>query len=191
MTDPKQIATLPPLAQLEKATPLSPRTGEPPRPLAAWVGAVSAYLAAAVVAGVYALHWWDAAHPDAYPTSARLIAWVEPDPGKWLSLTLEAALAAASLLAAGAVGVAGFLAWNGWRVSRWAGPVAVALMAGFAAITSDYAYPAVGLALVTAVMANLPQMSRYFSHWDAVRGERPDRYRRPVEIFYGRLPRFR
>lgn len=191
MTDPKQIATLPPLAELEKATPLSPRTGEPPRPVAAWVGALCSYLAIAVVIGVYSAHWWDAAHPGSYPTSARLIRWVEPDPGKWLSLTLEAALAAASLLAAGAVGVAGFQAWNGWRSSRWIGLVGLVLTGGYAAITSNYAFAAVGLSLVTAVVAFLPPMTRYFSRWAEVRAEHPDPYRRPAHIFYGRLPRFR
>lgn len=191
MTEPQPIATLPPLAELEKATPLSPRTGEPPRPVAACVAAVAAYLAVAVVAIVYATHWWHAAHPGTYPTSARLIEWVQPDPGKWLSLTLEAAIAAASLLAAGAVGVAGFQAWNGWRFSRWAAPVALVLLAGYAAITQPLAWAAAALGLVTAFVTQLPPMRLYFARWAAVRSSRPDPYRRPSRIFYGRLPRFR
>ncbi len=191
MTDPKQILTLPPLAQLEQGRPLSPRTGEPRRPVLAWVGAGTAYLAVATVMGVYALHWWQAAHPESYPTSARLIGWLAPDPGKWLSLTLEGALAVATVLAAGAVGVAGFQAWNGWRWSRWAALVALALLGGFAAATSDWAYLGVGLGLITAVMTLLPPMTRYFDHWAEVRSPRRAPYRRPAGIFYGRLPRFR
>lgn len=191
MTDPKQIQTLPPLEELKPSTPLSPRTGEPPRPVVAWIGAGAAYLAVACVMGVYALHWWQAAHPDSYAGSARLIQWVEPEPGKWLSLTLEGVLAAASVLAAGAVGVAGFQAWNGWKWSRWAGVIGLALMGGYAAVTSDWAFIAVGLALVTAVVAFLPPMRRYFARWSEVRAERPAGYRRPAWIFYGRLPRFR
>ncbi|NHB85374.1 hypothetical protein G7085_14130 [Tessaracoccus sp. HDW20] len=190
MTDPKQIETLPPLGELVKGTTLSPRTGEPPRPVAAWISAAASYLAVAVVIAVYALHWWLAAHPGTYPTSARLIAWVAPDPGKWLSLTLEGVLAAASVLAAGAVGVAGFQAWNGWRWSRWAGLVGLLLMGGFAAVTSDWAFIGVGLALVTAVLAFLPPMSRYFAAWAEVRspGTTPTAGRRASSTGASPLP---
>lgn len=191
MTEPKQIQTLPPIEELKPETPLSPRTGEPQRPVLAWIGAVAAYLAVLAVMGVYAQHWWLAAHPKTYADSARLIQWLNPEPGKWLSLTLEGALAAASLLAAGAVGVAGFQSWNGWRWSRWAGLVGLALMGGWAAVTSNWALVGVGLALVTAVCAFLPPMGTYFKRWDAVRAEHPTGYRRPNWIFYGRLPRFR
>lgn len=191
MTGPKQIQTLPPIEELLKSTPLSPRTGEPPRPATVLISAVAAYLAVAVVVGIYALHWWQAAHPGTYLTSARLIGWVAPDPGKWLSLTLEGALAAAALLAAGCVGVAGFQAWNGWRWSRWAGLVGLLLMGGWAAITSDWAYIGLGLALVVAVLAWLPPTGTYFKRWDEVRAAGPPAYRRPERIHYGRLPRYR
>lgn len=191
MTEPKQILSLPPLEEMEVGAPLSPRTGEPPRPAAAWLAAASAYLAVAVLIAVYALHWWLAAHPDTYPTSARLVEWVAPDPGKWLSLTLEGILAAATVVAAGAVGVAGFQAWNGWRWSRWAGLTALALTAAYAAITSDWALIAVGFAAVTSLSTFLPPMTRYFRYWEAVRSPQGEGYRRPARILYGRLPRFR
>lgn len=191
MSEPKQIQTLPPVEELQPRTPLSPRTGEPVRPPLAFVAAGASYLAVAAVMAVYALHWWHAAHPATYPSSARLIGWVAPDPGKWLSLTLEGALAGGAVLAAGAVGIAGFQAWNGWLWSRWAGLVALLLMGGFAAITSDWAYVAVGLTLIVAVTIWLPPMTRYLRQWREVRSARPDSYRRPDLIHYGRLPRFR
>lgn len=191
MSEPKQIQTLPPIEELRRSTPLSTRTGEPQRPIVAVVAAVASYAAVAVVMGVYALHWWRAANPDSYATSARLIEWVAPEPGKWLSLTLEGVLAAASVLAAGTVAVAGFQAWNGWKWSRWAGLVGLLLMGGYAAITTDPAYIALGLSLVTAVLVWLPPMTTYFRRWAQVRAERPEAYRRPGWIFYGRLPRFR
>lgn len=190
-TSPKHIATLPPLAEINDDIPLSPRTGEPRRPFVVLLGAISSYLAVAALAWAYALHWWRAVHPDTYATSSRLVEWLAPDPGMWLSLTLEGALALALVAAAGAVGVAGFQAWNGWRWSRPAGLVALALVGGFAAITNDWAFIGVGLAAVTAACAWLPAAARYFRLWDRVRGQRPERYRRPAWIFYGRLPRFR
>ena len=51
-----------------------------------------------------------AAHPDSYSSSAQLIQWLQPDPGMWLSLTLEGVLAIVATLVAGACAVAGFQA---------------------------------------------------------------------------------
>ncbi len=121
MTEQNDIATLPPLEELQRGVARSPRTGEPPRPAVLGVAAVVLYLAAAGVAAAYGIHWWQAAHPETYPASARLIDWVDPAPGKWLSLTLEGVLAAAAVLAAGAPAVAGFQSWNGWRWGRTLG----------------------------------------------------------------------
>ena len=100
MTEPNEIATLPPLEELQPGVARSPRTGEPRRPAVLGVAAVVLYLAAAAVAVAYGIHWWEAAHPETYPASARLVDWVDPDPGKWLSLTLEGVLSAAAVIAA-------------------------------------------------------------------------------------------
>lgn len=190
-SEPKQIATLPPIEELRRDVPRSPRTGEPRRPVVLGVAAVLLYLAAAACLAVYGWHWWLAAHPETYHTSAWLIEWTSPDPGKWLSLTLEGALAAAVALASGAAGIAGFQAWSGRRWSRWAGLVAVALVGGFTALTSWWGLAAAGLAVVGAGLLFLPPVTRYFEQWAQVRAEQPLEYRRPERIFYGRLPRFR
>lgn len=191
MSEPKQIATLPPIEELRRDVPRSQRTGEPRRPVVVGAAAIVLYLAVAGAAAVYGWHWWLAAKPEQYPTSAWLIEWTAPEPGKWLSLTLEGALAAALAAAAGAAGVAGFQAWNGWRWSRWVGLVAVLLMGGFAAITNWWGLIPVGLTVIGAGLLFLPPVTRYFSQWAQVRAERPEPYRRPGEIHYGRLPRFR
>lgn len=191
MTDDKQIATLPPLEELHDEAPLSPRTGEPHRPAVLLVAAVVCQVAAAATVVAYAQHWWLAVHPGTYPTSARLIEWVSPDPGKWLSLTLEAGLVAALVLAGGAIGVAGFQAWNGWRWSRWAGLVAALLSCGFLAVTSNWAIPALSLSIVGAGLLFVPPVTRYFKAQELHRSIEPEHYRRPASIHYGRLPRFR
>ena len=188
---PKQIATLPPIAVLSNRTPVSPRTGEPRRPAVALVALVLFQLAAAGVAVTYGLHWWAAVHPGTFTTSARLIQWVEPTPGKWLALTLEGALAAAAALVAGACGVAGFQAWNGWKWSRWVGLVALALTGGLAALFDWSALVAVALALLGAGALFLPQMGRFFREFATFRSLGHAPYRRPERVFYGRLPRFR
>ena len=191
MTEPKHIATLPPIEEVRGDIPRSPRTGEPKRPLVLAIAAVTLYLAAAALAVAYGLRWWEAAHPETYPTSARLLEWVEPEPGRWLSLTLEGVLAAALVLAAGAAAVVGFQAWNGWRWSRWASLVALVLVGAFTAITTNWAFIGAGLAVVGVALLFLPPVTRYFREWDEVRAAQPTPYRRPSQIFYGRLPRFR
>lgn len=191
MTQDKQIATLPPLEELHGEVALSPRTGEPRRPAVLAIASALLYLAVAAVATAYGHHWWLAVHPEHYPGSARLISWVQPDPGKWLSLTLEGVLAAVTVLAAGAAGVVGLQVWNGWRWARWAGLVAIALLSGFVALTSAWAWPALGLGAVGVGLLFLPPVGRYLAEWERVRGELPERYRRPERIVYGRLPRFR
>lgn len=191
MTRPPPIATLPPIEESDGDAPCSPRTGEPRRPAVVLVSAVMLYLAVAALAAAYGWHWWLAAHPDSYAVSARLIEWVAPEPGKWLSLTLEGFFAAALVLAAGSCGVVGFQAWNGWRWTRWGGVVAVALTGGFAVILGDWALIGLGLAVLGGALLFLPPTGRYFRQWDQVRAVRPEVYRRPSSVFYGRLPRFR
>lgn len=191
MTEPKQIATLPPIEEIRQEVPRSPRTGEPPRPVLVAIAAVALYLAAAALAVVYGIRWWEAAHPETYPTSARLLEWVQPEPGRWLSLALEGVFASVLVLAAGACGVVGFQAWNGWRWSRWAGLVALGFVGGFVAIVDDWAFVGLGLAAIGVTLLFLPPVTRYFQRWAAVRAEQPAPYRRPSQIHYGRLPRFR
>lgn len=187
----RQIATFPPLQVLTGEEPPSPRTGEPKRPWLVAVAMVLQLLAVVAVAVTYGLHWWEAAHADTYATSARLIEWVEPEPGKWLSLTLEGALAAVAALVAGVTGVVGVQAWHGWHWTRWMGFAAIALQGVVVALFSWWGLIGLGLAVVGTALLFLPPISKFFSRFDAHRAERPTPYRRPERIFYGRLPRFR
>ena len=188
---PKEIATLPPLPVLHHDVPLSERTGEPPRPWSVLAGLVLFCLAAAAVTGVYARHWWLAVHPDSYPSSAHLVQWAAPAPGKWLSLTLEGVLALVLVLVAGACAVAGYQAWIGWNWARIISITALALT-GVAVLLFDlWALVAVVLALLGTVCVFLPETTRYFRYFEAHRAKREETYRNPTSIFYGRLPRFR
>ena len=155
------------------------------------MGLVLFCLAAAAVTAVYARHWWLAVHPNTYSSSAHLIQWVAPAPGKWLSLTLEGVLALLLVLVAGACAVAGYQAWIGWS---WARIISVASLAltGVAVLLFDlWALVAVGLALLGTVCVFLPDTTRYFRYFEAHRAKLEETYRTPERIFYGRLPRFR
>ena len=173
---PKEIATLPPLPVLRQDV---------------LVGLVLFCLAAAAVTGVYARHWWLAVFPTTYPSSAHLVQWAAPDPGKWLSLTLEGVLALVLVLVAGACAVAGYQAWIGWNWARIISITALGLT-GVAVLLFDlWALVAVVLALLGTVCVFLPETTRYFRYFEAHRAKREETYRNPTSIFYGRLPRFR
>lgn len=188
---PKPIATLPPLPVLRQDTAVSERTGQPTRPLVITAAHVILQLAVVGVVVAYGWHWYRAVFPETYPGSAHLVRWLEPEPGKWLSLTLEGVIAALVALVGGACGVAGFQACNGWRWSKWAGVVAVALTGALTAVVSWVGLAALVPAVLGTVLLFLPQSSAFFARFARHRAERPAPYRRPNSIFYGRLPRYR
>ena len=187
----KEIATLPPLPRTNGHLKLSERTGEPERPWTVTVALAVMCLAAAVIAVVYGGHWWLAVHPPSYPTSAHLLVWIAPDPGKWLSLTLEGVLALIAFLAAGSCGWAGFQGWNGWAFSCWAGVSAIAATGLATATFSLLALVAVALAAIAKLLLFLPATKRFFRDFEVHRQVPSSGWRRPERIFYGRLPRFR
>ncbi len=191
MSQPKEIATLPPLPVLRQDDLISKRTGEPKRPILLGVAHVVFQIAAAAAAVAYAIHWWRAVHPDSYPTSAHLIHWLAPDPGKWLSLTLEVVLAALIVIVTGACGVAGFQAWNGRRISRWTSLIALAVTGSAIAWLNLWAIPATALALVGVLLLQLPPIRAHFTAIEQHRSRQPVGYHNPPAIYYGRLPRFR
>ncbi|WP_296138526.1 hypothetical protein [uncultured Tessaracoccus sp.] len=187
----KEIATLPPVEELRDDVPLSPRTGEPRRPGVLVVVGVLSYVAIAAIAFAYGWHWYRAAHRETYAISSHLVQWLEPEPGKLLSLVLEFVHACLAGLAGAAAGVVGFQAWNGHRWARAAAPVALTLTGLVAAGTNLHALTALALQLVATVLLFLPPVSRYLDEWERVRTHQPTHHRRPATVFYGRLPRFR
>lgn len=187
----KQIATLPPLPILRQHEAVSERTGVPVRPALILVAHILLQVAVAGVVVSYGWHWYRAVFPETYPGSAHLIQWVAPQPGMWLSLTLEGALAALAALVGGACGIAGFQAWNGWKWSRWAGVAAVVLTGVLVALMNWVGLAALIPAVAGTVLLFLPASSEFFNRFARHRTKAPERYRRPDHVFYGRLPRFR
>ncbi len=185
------IATLPPLPVLNGKEKLSPRTGEPPRPWNVAAALVSGCLAAAATAVTYGHHWWRAAHPETYLNSARLISWVNPAPGKWLSLTLEGVLAILAFLVAAAPPWAAFQGWNGWRISRIGTLVALGLTGLGTLLFSNLGFVAVALTLVSSTLLWLPATAKFCDAFDNHRSVTRKTWRRPQNIVYGRLPRYR
>lgn len=187
---PKEILTFPPLPKVVNEVEISPNTGQPRRHILVVLAVLAGYFAAAATAVMYGLHWWQAVHMETYPNSANLLQWVKPDPGKWLSLTLEAVLAAVAALMAAAPAVIGFNAWNGHRWSRVGSVIALALTVGGAVLFSNWGWIAVGFTAVLTILVWLPGVKNYFHQWELFRAGPP---KRPVDhgkIQYGPLPRY-
>lgn len=189
--EPKPIATLPPLPVLKQHEAVSERTGMPVRPKLILLAHILLQVAVLGVIVAYGWHWYRAVFPETYAGSAHLVQWLAPEPGKWLALTLEGVLAALAALVGGACGVAGFQAWNGWKWSRWAGVVAVVLTGVLVALMSWVGLAAVVPAIIGAALLFLPSATEFFARFARHRIKRPDPYRRPDNVYYGRLPRFK
>lgn len=187
----KEIATLPPIPKPEQLIPISEATGQPRRHPLVVAAVIVGYLSAAATAAMYGWSWWRAVHQDTFLASARLLAWVNPPPGKWLALTLVSALAAYAALMAAAPAIIGFNTWNGHRWTRIGSLVALAITIGGAVMFTDLGWIAVGFAVILTVLVWVPPVATYFTHWERFRAGPPKRPRPTGDVFYGPLPRYR
>lgn len=186
----KEIATYPPIEISDESTPVSPRTGEPRRTWPITLATTVSYLGIAALAWVYGWHWFRAAYPENYPMSAHLTSWIEPQPGAWLSLTLECCYAALVAFSGAVIGLTGYHAWLGSpRVRRvgfaaLVGPILVTVFINW------YGLIPLGLAGLSLGAIWLPSAGRFFAQWQQIRQAKVETYRRPDQVFYGRLPRY-
>ena len=205
-----RIAVLPPVDQLDIGPRLSPRTGEPLRPVLLGVS-LGFFCAAALVSAVtLAFTWWHAIHMATFDHAARIIEWLDPRPGvERYAGTWQSVLAAILVVAIGVIMVAGpwlqaFSAAQGRRWTRIFGLVCVPIGALAWMMTTGhptfthwglwltwFPWLAVPLSLVGAVLLWLPPLQRFFADFEFVR--RPDFGAPPRTsgIKYGPLDRYR
>lgn len=184
-TGPREIRTLPPLAELEQQrVPISPATGQPRRAVAMVVADVFLYGASVVSAAALCWSWWRAIHVHSFAHSSQLVQWWQPRPGGWRSIVAVVVIALAGAAMATAPAVAAFNAWNGHRWSRVAALVAVAVGC-LAALLGGWAWAAPVLSLVGAVVLHLPPVTRYFEHWRRFRAGTPQPLAPERPVTYG------
>jgi hypothetical protein len=156
-----EIATLEPLPVVAvDAHPVSPTTGQPRRPVVLGLAQVLFGLTILGLAVAYARSWWDAASVTRLHQSARLFAWVEPDPVSAAAIALVLATALVVVLLVAVWGAVAHNAWRGRLWTRWGGLVALGL-SGAAYLINDWAALALIPAGIGCLLLWLPSVARF------------------------------
>lgn len=186
----REILTLPPLDELEPQIPISEDTGQPYRDPTMLVGMGLLYASSVAAFVGSAKVWWDMIHQHSHAQSAKLVEWLEAVSWTKEGIAIGVAVVLIGLVMVTAPAVAAFNAWNGYRWSRWAGVVAIALSC-LAFTMNTWSLAAIPLAVLGTGLLFLPKVGRYFDHWAAFRGAPPPQPRDLSNVFYGPEPRFR
>ncbi|RLP06236.1 hypothetical protein [Propionibacterium australiense] len=183
------VETLPPLEEMHRGVPVSPRTGEPRR-TGALVALQCCLYAAAVASGLgYALYWWRAMHVENFDRSAWVVGLLDPRPGSAGSIVLVIVLALLVVVMVGAPAVAAYQAWTGERFAQTLSLVALGV-AFLGALFNPLACLAVPLAAVGVALSRSSGVTSYFDAWEALRAPVHEAEATGRRVFYGRLPRF-
>ncbi|HSN43007.1 MAG TPA: hypothetical protein VLR88_03000 [Propionibacteriaceae bacterium] len=190
MTEPKEIATLPPLDVIESTIPLSEATGQPRRLPLMVVGACFLYAAATAALLSAGVAWWQSMDMALFPTATKLIELTQPRPGGWRSVAWVSALALLSVVLVATPAISGFNAWNGHRWSRIAALVSIPV-AALGWFFNPIAWAGVPLAAIGAAILWTRPVDRYFSHWAEFRAGAIVEPAPAPPVLYGPLPRYR
>ncbi len=185
----QQIRILLPAPAGVAAYPVSPRTGEPVRPVPLGI-AVGLLVAGGVVssAGLVKV-LWDCATVTGYHTAARVLEWTTPKPVSFLTIVMVITIGAIGAAVATAAGAIAYNAWNGRGWTRIGGPVAVAISA-LTILLNPLAMVAMIPVAVGAGLLWLPQVGRYFAVWRLIRTSPLIRRGWAENVVYGTLPRY-
>lgn len=185
----QQIRILLPAPAGVAAYPVSPRTGEPARPVPLGI-AVGLLVAGGVVssAGLVKV-LWDCATVTGYHTAARVLEWTTPKPVSFLTIVMVITIGAIGATVATAAGAIAYNAWNGRGWTRFGGPVAVAISA-LTILLNPLAMIAMIPIAVGAGLLWLPQVGRYFAVWRVIRTSPLIRRGWAENVVYGTLPRY-
>lgn len=185
----QQIGVLPPAAAGISTYPVSPRTGEPSRPVLLGV-AVGLLVAGAVVAAVGLVKvLWDAATVTGYHTAARVLEWTKPNPVSFLTIVMVLTVGAIGAAVVTAASTIAYNAWNGRSWTRIGGLVAVAVSL-LTILLNPLAMVAMAPVAMGAGLLWLPQIGGYFAVWRAIRVAPQIRRGWAENVVYGTLPRY-
>ena len=170
-----------------RSVSLSPRTGEPRRPWVAWVVLALETIGTGLVGAALLWGMWLSVHH--FAEASWLQGAVPTQIGDHLRLLLVLAVWVASVLIGAVAMIAGYYAWRGYRWSRWA--TLVALAVGGLSFLGHWLAPwsLVPLALAAGLVW-LPPMRRFYADWWQVRQPRPAAPPRTEPVVYGPLPRY-
>ncbi|MDR1355293.1 MAG: hypothetical protein LBJ43_03365 [Propionibacteriaceae bacterium] len=183
------IRTLPPLPIMQHGIVLSPRTGEPLRPVLLGVACGFSYMSAILAAVGFAWAWWQAIHMETWLSATRFINWMQPRPGSGLSLLAAVILALICAATVAVPWITAYTAWAGFSGARYAGLLSVGV-ACLTLLMRPNAWVAIPPAIIAAIAYLLPPVSGYFHSWEIVRAS-PDAVANDQgRLHYGRLARY-
>ena len=177
-----------PAPQERHSVAISPRTGEPTRLPTIWIATVASYLAVALLGAATIRVYWDAV--DRFAEASWLMSQFETEPGSLARVLLAVAVTAITLVAGTLSAITGYYAYDGRRWTRWFSLIAFGA-ALLALMLNQLAWVVPALAAVAAAALWLPQSTRYFAAWQAVRRHEPTFSEPPANVVYGPLPRYR
>lgn len=185
----QQIGVLPPAPVGVAGYPVSPRTGEPARPVPLGIS-VGLLIAGALVssAGLVKV-LWDAASVTRYHTAARVLEWTKPNPVSFLTIVMVITIGAIGAAVATAAGTIAYNAWHGRSWTRIGGLVAL-LISALTILLNPLAMVAMIPIAIGAGLLWLPQVGRYFAVWRAIRTNPLIRRGWAENVVYGTLPRY-
>jgi hypothetical protein len=184
------IAVLAPYRPAVGTYPVSPRTGEPTRPVVLGI-AVALFVAGAVLSSVGLVKvLWDAATVTGYHSAARVLEWTKPEPVSFLTIVMVLTIGAIGALVATACGTIAYNAWHGRRWARIGGVVAVAI-SGLTYLLNPLATVSIVPVVVAAALLWLPDVARYFEAWGTIRTAPMLRRGWAENVRYGIQPRYR
>lgn len=185
----QQIGVLPPAPVGVAGYPVSPRTGEPARPVPLGIS-VGLLIAGALVssAGLVKV-LWDAASVTRYHTAARVLEWTKPNPVSFLTIVMVITIGAIGAAVATAAGTIAYNAWHGRSWTRIGGLVAL-LISALTILLNPLAMVAMIPIAIGAGLLWLPQVGRYFAVWGAIRTSPLIRRGWAENVVYGTLPRY-
>ena len=185
----QQIGVLPPAPVGVAGYPVSPRTGEPARPVPLGIAVGLLIAGAAVSSAGLVKVLWDCASVTRYHTAARVLEWTKPDPVSFLTIVMVITIGAIGAAVATAAGSIAYNAWNGRGWTRIGGLVALAVSA-LTILLNPLAMVAMIPVAIGAGLLWLPQVGRYFAVWRAIRTSPLIRRGWAENVVYGTLPRY-
>ncbi|WP_300083339.1 hypothetical protein [Propioniciclava sp.] len=188
MTQPEQPTIGTVVAQRDAT--INPRTGEPARPWSIWAATALLYTGTALVFAGLGVAFWVGIDIASFNSATWLHSVVPAEPGSLVRVALVTGeFVIAMLVGAGAL-IAGYYGWWGYRWSRWAGLVAVAVALG-ALVLNPLAYGGIAAIAVGAGLLWLPGSQAFLTRWHVRRNPAPPEPTIVDDVYYGPLPRYR
>lgn len=188
MTQPEQPTIGTVVAQRDAT--INPRTGEPARPWSVWASAALFSVGTALVFVGLGVAFWVGIDMALFNSTTWLHSAFPTGPGSLVRVALVTAEFVLALLIGAAALIAGYYGWWGYRWSRWAGLVAVAVALG-ALVLNPWAYGGIAAIAVGAGLLWLPASQAFLARWHVRRNPAPPEPTIVDDVYYGPLPRYR